>query len=73
MRDETYCSAGRNPNHQHTCGWPKCGHLRVDGSTPFGWCQHPANRITTEGPLGFTPSVSFSGGCAHHTGYAETA
>jgi len=69
MRDKSYCSWGLNPNVQETCGWSRCGHLKTDGNKAFGWCQHPENRVEpSEGwPLGFTPSVSYSGGCNHHT------
>ena len=54
-------STGRNPNIEDCCGYPKCAHLKVDGDKAFGWCQHTDNYI------GFTPSVSFTGYCCHHT------
>ena len=73
MRDDSYCSMGLNPDARATCGWPKCGHLLADGNTGFGWCLHTGNRAEpSDGmPLGFTPSVSYSGGCDFHTAITE--
>lgn len=68
VRGSARVSMGRNPNIQDCCGYPKCAHLKVDGDKSFGWCQHPDNRVESEGwPNGFTPSVSFTGHCDHHT------
>ena len=66
VRGSNRVSMGRNPNTHDCCGYPKCSHLKVDGDKAFGWCQHPDNRVD-DGRLGFTPSVSFTGYCDHHT------
>jgi hypothetical protein len=68
MRDPTYVSMGRNPNVELTCCAPRCAFLHK-GPQDGGWCRHPENRVEpSEGwPLGFTPSVASTGGCARHS------
>lgn len=68
-RPNNRVSMGRNPNHELTCGFPRCGHLQSGTNRDGGWCQHPSNRVPPcEGwPNGFTPSVASSGGCDLHT------
>jgi hypothetical protein len=64
-------SGGLNPNTVPTCGFPVCDYLIRPscGSSNGGWCGHSANRVPPSPgwPTGFTPSVSCTGGCGHHS------
>jgi hypothetical protein len=66
MEDKKYVSGGRNPNHELTCGFPRCAWLDKAKDKDGGWCAHDANRAHHRDG-GFKPSVSSTGGCIHHT------
>jgi hypothetical protein len=44
-----------------------CPHLMKSGERLGGWCQHPTNRVFTDGwPQGFPPSQGWDGSCDLH-------
>lgn len=66
LKSHNFVSGGLNWHKPH-CG--KCIFLVEDSqySMSGGWCGHDGNRIYTEDwPQGFTPSVSYYGGCNLH-------
>lgn len=71
MKAKNFVSMGRNPNHQLTCGFPRCASFQPDPNPAMsgGWCRHPTNRAEPSAawPTGFTPSVASDGGCDLHT------
>lgn len=67
-RSVNYASDGRNPNWKPTC--QTCTYLDRGDRGPWagGWCTNPHNRVPPLAgwPVGFTPSVSSTGGCDLH-------
>lgn len=64
MSTNNRVSMGRN-HSEPTCR--TCPHMKKDGGGWHGWCQHPANRVYSDGwPNGFTPSQGGDGGCDLH-------